>query len=151
LAAHQFGAARFHAYRDAGGDHGDRVAAGDGDPAVQSDVVGPQLESAQNIVSAMLQRARSRAIGLQASRGVFFFEDQATKKTAMVMVKIDDFPFPNVIELDEEADEYQTLPLGVGRRLCWGMIRTRGPAPVGRRSRFTGLMGLWCLTDWGGL
>jgi len=37
----------------------------------------------------------------------------------MVMVKIDDFPFPNVIELDEEADEYQTLPLGVGRRLCW--------------------------------
>src|SRR6266567_180569 len=68
------------------------------------------VESGQNIVSAMLQRARSRAIGLQSPRGIFFFEDQATKKTAMVMVRIDDptgTSAANVLELDEESDEFQ--------------------------------------------
>jgi len=92
------------------------------------------LESAQNIVSAMLQRARSRAIGLQAARGVFFFEDQATKKTAMIMVRIDDVSGAfgaNVIELDEEADEYQTLPIGVGAAFVLGNDPNKGTSISG--------------------
>lgn len=85
------------------------------------------VESGQNIVSAMLQRARSRALGLQSRRGIFFFEDQVTKKTAMVMVRIDDpssaagaNPGANVLELDEESDEFQFLPSMVGSAFVLG-------------------------------
>ncbi len=78
------------------------------------------VESGQNIVSAMLQRARARAIGLQSPRGVFFFEEQSTGKTAMLLVKIDDGANPNVIELDEEAEEFQYLPMGVGAAFVLG-------------------------------
>lgn len=87
------------------------------------------VESGQNIVSAMLQRARARAIGLQSPRGVFFFEDQATGKAAMVLVKIDDGADPNVIELDEEAEEFQYLPMGVGAAFVLGRDPT-SPNPA---------------------
>jgi prepilin-type N-terminal cleavage/methylation domain-containing protein len=86
------------------------------------------VDSAQNMVSAMLQRARARAIGLQSPRAVFFYEDQATKKTAMVLVRINDpsgtVNPANVIELDEEADEYQMLPTGVGAAFALGNTLT---------------------------
>jgi hypothetical protein len=85
------------------------------------------VDAGQNVISAMLQRARARAIGLQAPRGVFFFEDQTTKKMAMVLVRIDDpssaggaNPFANVLELDEEAEDFQTLPMGVGAAFVLG-------------------------------
>jgi len=78
------------------------------------------VDSAQNVISAMLQRARARAIGLQSQRGVFFFEEQSTGKTAMLLVKIDDGANPNVIELDEEAEEFQYLPMGVGAAFVLG-------------------------------
>jgi prepilin-type N-terminal cleavage/methylation domain-containing protein len=85
------------------------------------------IEGAQNMVSAMLQRARSRAIGMQAPRGVFFFEDQATKRVAMVLVRIDDTAAaPNaaarVIELDDAADELQLLPQNVGAAFMLGQV-----------------------------
>src|SRR4051794_38989018 len=38
------------------------------------------VEGGQNMVSAMLQRARARALAMQERRGIFFFEDQATRK-----------------------------------------------------------------------
>src|SRR5882724_9265383 len=49
---------------------------------------GRSVDAGQNIVSAMLQRARARAIWLQERRAVFFFDDQVTGKTAMLMVKL---------------------------------------------------------------
>ena len=97
------------------------------------------VESGQNLVSAMLQQARARAIGLQAPRGIFFFEDQATKKTAMVLVKINDpsiligaNPNANVIELDEEADAFGFLPLGVGAAFVLGNNPSGSAGPVYR-------------------
>jgi prepilin-type N-terminal cleavage/methylation domain-containing protein len=91
------------------------------------------VEGAQNMASAMLQRARSRAIGMQAPRGVFFFEDQATRRTAMALVKIDDANLqPNttarVLELDESADELQLLPTGVGVAFMLGQVPQGGTA-----------------------
>jgi prepilin-type N-terminal cleavage/methylation domain-containing protein len=89
-------------------------------PLVRTMSTDRSVESGQNLVSAMLQRARARAIGLQAPRGIFFFEDQSTGKTAMVLVKIDDGADPNVIELDEEAEDFQYLPMGVGAAFVLG-------------------------------
>src|SRR3954464_5655411 len=48
------------------------------------------VEGGQNMVSAMLQRARARALAMQERRGIFFFEDQATRKTGMLLVKVDE-------------------------------------------------------------
>jgi prepilin-type N-terminal cleavage/methylation domain-containing protein len=83
------------------------------------------IEGGQNLVSAMLQRARARALAMQERRGVFFFEDQATRKTAMLLVKIDDpVTTPNpaafVLELDEQDQEMQLLPQGVGAAFVLG-------------------------------
>ena len=55
------------------------------------------IEGGQNMASAMLQRARARAIAMQERRGVLFFEDQVTRKTGMLLVKIDE---PNYLILD---------------------------------------------------
>lgn len=96
------------------------------------------VESGQNIVSAMLQRARARAIGLQSPRGVFFFEEQSTGKTAMLLVKIDDVSDvvlssglrPTVIELDEEAEEFQYLPMGVGAAFVLGNNPNGGSSAI---------------------
>jgi prepilin-type N-terminal cleavage/methylation domain-containing protein len=87
------------------------------------------IEGAQNMVSAMLQRARARAIAMQERRGVFFFEDQATKKTGMLLVRIDDpvaLPNPNanVLELDDNDEEIQLLPNGIGAAFMLGAAPT---------------------------
>ena len=83
---------------------------------------GRSIDAAQNVVSAMLQRARARAIGMQERRGVFFFEDQATGKTAMVMVKIFDTGIPispsnptnfQGLEIDDDNQEPEYLPVGI--------------------------------------
>ncbi|HEY7115675.1 MAG TPA: prepilin-type N-terminal cleavage/methylation domain-containing protein [Tepidisphaeraceae bacterium] len=84
------------------------------------------IEGAQNTVSAMLQRARARAIGMQERRGVFFFEDQATKKAAMLLVKVDEpvsgpNSVANVIELDDPEEDMQLLPTGVGTAFVLGV------------------------------
>lgn len=93
------------------------------------------VESGQNIVSSMLQRARSRALGLQSPRGVFFFEDQVTKKTAMLMVRIDDAtsanPGVNVLELDEESEAYEFLPNMVGAAFVLGATPTNNTSNNG--------------------
>jgi prepilin-type N-terminal cleavage/methylation domain-containing protein len=94
------------------------------------------IEGGQNLVSAMLQRARARAIATQERRGVFFFEDQSTKKTGMLLVKIND-PFPGsgaagknpnayVLELDDNDEEVQPLPNGVGAAFVLGAKPTPG-------------------------
>jgi prepilin-type N-terminal cleavage/methylation domain-containing protein len=74
---------------------------------------GRSVDAGQNIVSATLQRARARAIWLQERRGIFFFDDQTTGKTAMLMVKVLDGT-PGTLELDEENQELEYLPVGVG-------------------------------------
>src|SRR3954469_6080554 len=74
------------------------------------------VEGGQNMVSAMLQRARARALAMQERRGVFFFEDQATRKTGMLLVKLDEpaaaataggVPGAYILELDEQDEEIQ--------------------------------------------
>lgn len=74
------------------------------------------VDAGQNLVSSMLQRARSRAIGLQEPRGIFFFEDPGTRRVAMVTVKM--YSDPNTtyeqIYTDAEADTTELLPPGLG-------------------------------------
>lgn len=83
------------------------------------------VDGAENIVSAMLQRARARAIGLQDRRGVFFFEDPKTRNVMMVVVKIYDSPptmtTPGLyIDVDPQLPEAQSLPVGVGAAFIVG-------------------------------
>lgn len=89
------------------------------------------VDGAENIVSAMLQRARARAIGLQDRRGVFFFEDPKTKNVMMVVVKIYDSPVgsgwapgASYIDTDSQLPEGQMLPPGVGAAFIAGRIST---------------------------
>jgi prepilin-type N-terminal cleavage/methylation domain-containing protein len=93
------------------------------------------IEGGQNMVSAMLQRARARALATQERRGIFFFEDQATKKTGMLLVKLDEpvggspppagsIPNAYVLELDEQDEEIQPLPTGVGAAFVVGANAT---------------------------
>jgi prepilin-type N-terminal cleavage/methylation domain-containing protein len=101
------------------------------------------IEGGQNMVSAMLQRARARALAMQERRGVFFFEDQATRKTGMLLVKLDEpiaAPAPGVpiagdvvqgayiLELDEQDEEIQFLPQGVGAAFVLGANPTGSTA-----------------------
>ena len=73
------------------------------------------IEGGQNVLSAMLQRARSRAIAVQERRGVLFFEEPATGNHTAALVKLVIIGgTPNVVELDTDADDVQTLPKGVG-------------------------------------
>jgi hypothetical protein len=77
---------------------------------------------------------------MQERRGIFFFEDQATKKTGMLLVKIDEPPaagfppppgfVPNayVLELDERDEEIQFLPTGVGAAFILGANPTSATA-----------------------
>jgi prepilin-type N-terminal cleavage/methylation domain-containing protein len=74
---------------------------------------GRSVDAGQNVMSATLQRARSRAIGMQSRRGVFFFDDQVSGRTGMLLVKILDST-PNVLELDTPDIEPEYLPPGVG-------------------------------------
>ena len=74
---------------------------------------GRSVDAGQNVMSATLQRARSRAIGMQSRRGVFFFDDQVSGRTGMLLVKILDTT-PNVLELDTPDIEPEYLPTGVG-------------------------------------
>lgn len=87
------------------------------------------VEGGQNMVSAMLQRARARALAMQERRGIFFFEDQATKKTGMLLVKVDEPVGTSpayVLELDENDEELQLLPQGVGAAFIVGVPTASG-------------------------
>jgi prepilin-type N-terminal cleavage/methylation domain-containing protein len=82
---------------------------------------GQGVDAAQNTMSAMLQRARARAIGLQERRGVFFFDDQTNGKTGMLMVRVLNTgsllpppAIPDTLELDQDNVEVEYLPKGVG-------------------------------------
>src|SRR3954464_11110904 len=48
---------------------------------------GRSVGGAENIVSAMLQRTRARAIGLQERRGLFCYTDASTGNANIVIVK----------------------------------------------------------------
>jgi prepilin-type N-terminal cleavage/methylation domain-containing protein len=82
-------------------------------PLISSLRGGRSVDAGQNIASAMLQRARARAIGIQQRRGVFFFDDAITGKTGMLLVKVLDGT-PNLLELDDENVEIEYLPNGIG-------------------------------------
>jgi prepilin-type N-terminal cleavage/methylation domain-containing protein len=101
------------------------------------------VEGGQNMVSAMLQRARARALAMQERRGIFFFEDQVTRKTGMLLVKLDEpvpppappapppagyLPNTYVLELDEQDEEIQFLPQGVGAAFVLGANPTSATA-----------------------
>jgi prepilin-type N-terminal cleavage/methylation domain-containing protein len=73
---------------------------------------GRSVDAGQNIVSATLQRARARAIWLQDRRGILFFDDQTVGKTAMVMVRV--FDGNGTLVLDEQNQELEYLPVGIG-------------------------------------
>jgi type II secretory pathway pseudopilin PulG len=45
------------------------------------------LEGAQNTVAALIGRARAEAIGLQETRGVFFFIDESTRRVGAALVR----------------------------------------------------------------
>jgi prepilin-type N-terminal cleavage/methylation domain-containing protein len=74
------------------------------------------VEGAQNVLSAMLQRARARAIAVQEPRGLFFFENPATGEYTLCIVKIQPTQTTSglvpAIELDPQDDE--AVPLGRG-------------------------------------
>ena len=80
------------------------------------------VEGAQNTVAAFLGRARAEAIGLQETRGVFFFIEKKTGRTAMAIVRETQRPagsagvIPLVDVFLDLADdtEFVTLPVGVG-------------------------------------
>ncbi|MEZ0266051.1 MAG: hypothetical protein ACAI43_15085 [Phycisphaerae bacterium] len=79
------------------------------------------VDGAENVLSASLQRARSRAIGMQERRGLFVFTDPATGNAAMVTVVLNYEAgiVPPVIELELDPSGMQTsdtepLPSGVG-------------------------------------
>jgi prepilin-type N-terminal cleavage/methylation domain-containing protein len=74
---------------------------------------GRSVDSGQNVVSAMLQRARARAIWTQQTRGILFFDDQATHRTGMLMVKYRDDAV-NTLDLDDDNVEMELLPTGIG-------------------------------------
>lgn len=95
------------------------------------------VDGAENIVSAMLQRARARAIGLQDRRGVFFFEDPKTKNVMMVVVKIYDSPptmtTPGLyIDVDPQLPEAQPLPVGVGAAFIVGKTSASANTSYGK-------------------
>jgi prepilin-type N-terminal cleavage/methylation domain-containing protein len=75
---------------------------------------GRSVDAGENIASAMLQRARSRAIGIQQRRGVFFFDDAKTGKTGMLLVKLLDASPNLVLELEDDSEEIEYLPNGIG-------------------------------------
>jgi prepilin-type N-terminal cleavage/methylation domain-containing protein len=75
---------------------------------------GRSVDAGENIVSAMLQRARSRAIGIQQRRGVLFFDDAVTGKTGMLVVKVLDTTPSSLVELDDDNEEVEYLPNGIG-------------------------------------
>jgi prepilin-type N-terminal cleavage/methylation domain-containing protein len=73
------------------------------------------VEGGQNVISAMLQRARARAISVQDKRGMFFFEDPATGQYTLAVVKLVNVgATPSVVEIDTDVDDVQTMPKGVG-------------------------------------
>jgi prepilin-type N-terminal cleavage/methylation domain-containing protein len=90
---------------------------------------GRSVDSGQNIVSAMLQRARARAIGIQQRRGVFFFDDTLSGKTGMLLVKVLDGT-PNTLELDDENVEIEYLPNGIGVAGLLGSVTTVSGTPT---------------------
>jgi hypothetical protein len=65
---------------------------------------------------------------MQQPRGVFVFEDQSTRKMAMLLVRIDDpdtvVPNANVLELDDNDEEMQLLPQGIGAAFMLGATPT---------------------------
>jgi prepilin-type N-terminal cleavage/methylation domain-containing protein len=75
---------------------------------------GRSVDAGQNIMSSMLQRARARAIGIQERRGVFFFDDQITGKTGMLLVRLLPTPDAVTLELDDDQVEAEYLPNGIG-------------------------------------
>lgn len=77
------------------------------------------IESAQNRIAAVLAQTRMQAIGQQSSRGVVFYRDSATDRTAMALVRVtgaDEFSPANVtspaIEIAFDSDA-QFLPKGI--------------------------------------
>jgi hypothetical protein len=76
------------------------------------------IEGAQNVLSAMLQRARARAIAIQEPRGLFFFENPATGEYMTCVVKMQPTDFKSqtlpALELDPQDDEAVPLGRGVG-------------------------------------
>jgi prepilin-type N-terminal cleavage/methylation domain-containing protein len=76
------------------------------------------VEGGQNVLSAMLQRARTRAIAVQERRGVLIFEDPATTSCTLALVRFIPTPGPAgtttlVAEIDTDADDVQVMPKGV--------------------------------------
>lgn len=112
---------------------------------------GRSVEGAENIVSAMLQRTRARAISLNERRGLFCYADAVNGNTSMVVVRVFDAippagvtptPPPNVrtyIEVDPGADAPQPLPVGVGAAFVVG-YNTKASASTRTGYSKTGLI-----------
>ena len=91
-------------------------------PAFQAMTGGRSIDAATNQLSAILGAARSEAIGLQKTRGVFFYLDPATERVNVAMVREvgvrpevpQDDPLPDIyLDLVPERDPI-ALPVGVG-------------------------------------
>jgi Tfp pilus assembly protein FimT len=98
------------------------------------------VEGAQNTIAAFLGRARAEAIGLQETRGVLFFIERKTGRTAMTIVRETQRPtgsagvIPLVdVFLDVTDDaEFVTLPVGVGAQFI-DASRVSGTQPIDDR------------------
>jgi type II secretory pathway pseudopilin PulG len=62
------------------------------------------VEGAQNTIGALIGRARVEAIGLQETRGVFFFIDRASGRVAAALVRAVERPDPATFLADSNTD-----------------------------------------------
>ena len=83
-------------------------------PAFSVITGGRSVDSAQNVISAALARARQDAMGLQEPRGIIFFTDPNTARTILAEVYYPDYQGGGtVVDLLPDREELE-LPVGVG-------------------------------------
>jgi prepilin-type N-terminal cleavage/methylation domain-containing protein len=82
-------------------------------PAFKAMTGSKSTEAAQNIISSVLARARTEALGLQEPRGILFYRDLDSLKIGMVMVKPTNTTAPWELDLVADRDPV-LLPNAVG-------------------------------------
>lgn len=91
------------------------------------------VDAAENLVSVMLGRARTEAIGVQQIRGLLFYLDPATQRVNMTLVQSADPPNTGALDVDVYLDitsvgDTLMLPNGVGLQVVDDVVMT-GSSP----------------------
>lgn len=102
-------------------------------PAFRAMTGSRSTEAAQNIISSVLARARTEALGLQEPRGVMFYRDIDTQRIGMALIKPINTAPPYELDLVADRDPV-LLPPGVGIQFIDDDI----PAVTGDEDRYIG-------------